>query len=118
MVGILMESGSGDQTSRSKEKTQDLARGRACPRAHRKQKDRESPSPGCRRPGGVAPRVPCCLRHRAPGSGWRDTGEAQTPASCFQPSSVLAAHHSENKPRCSHSEQTIPVHSESEERRF
>ena len=49
MAGILMESGSGDQTSRSKEKTQDLARGRACPRAH-KTKGQRKPEPGLQTP--------------------------------------------------------------------
>ena len=117
MAGILMESGSGDQTSRSKEKTQDLAKGRACPRAQTKQKDRESLT-GLSLPGGVVPRVPSCLRHRTPGSSWMDMGEVWTPESSFQPSFVFSAHNSENKPRRSNSEQTIPVHSESEERRF
>lgn len=47
----------------------------------------------------------------------RGTG-GRTQSSLIKPTSVPSAHHSEDKPRCSHSEQAIPVHPEPEERRL
>lgn len=49
------------------------------------------------------------------GCGW---GERNAAGVSHQVPSVPSAHHSEDKPRCSHSEQAIPVHTEPEERRF
>lgn len=52
---------------------------------------------------------------RVEGRSW---GERNAAGGSHQIPSVPSAHHSEDKPRRSHSEQAIPVHTEPEERRF
>lgn len=57
----------------------------------------------------------CCLQFRTCWGGGMGEGMQW---SLFKATFVLSAHHFENKPRCSNSEQATPDHSESEEGRL